>query len=297
MRHGRAGPTRPRCLPRSASDRNAPAIARASALTELGSRVSPSNIDLARTGSRRSRPDGADRRARHARGRADRQLWPLVSPLLVRSRSRRAHQGRRRCLPASRRRASLPPTASASSARRPSSSPRSASMPIGPKRAPRSELSTPGAARAAEAEAEYKAALRLEPAICARGDQPRRSLSAARAGRRRRRACCARRSPRHRATRGCTTRSALTLIRLKRPDEALGELRRASRARARPGAIRLCLCGRAAFRRPRRRGHDRSQGEPGAPSGGSRHPAGAHQLQPRRRRSRARSNTPSNWLA
>src|ERR1700730_17187035 len=65
-----------------ASDQNAPAIARASALSELASRVSPSNINLARAGL--SDPDPIVRI-----GALDMlenvpaaQLWPLASPLL-----------------------------------------------------------------------------------------------------------------------------------------------------------------------------------------------------------------------
>ena len=91
------------------------------------------------------------------------QLWPLVSPLLVRSRSRRAHQGGVAARGCPERAASRQPTASASSARRPNSSPHSSSMPTGRKRARRWDLLTRGAALAAEAEAEYKAALRLSP--------------------------------------------------------------------------------------------------------------------------------------
>ena len=66
-----------------ASDRKVPAIVRASALSELGSRISPSNINLARAGL--SDPDPMVRI-----GALDMlenvpaaQLWPLVSPLLT----------------------------------------------------------------------------------------------------------------------------------------------------------------------------------------------------------------------
>jgi hypothetical protein len=53
MRRARTSSEQPdaeRSLEAEAADRNAPAIARAVALTELASHVSPSNISLARTG-------------------------------------------------------------------------------------------------------------------------------------------------------------------------------------------------------------------------------------------------------
>ena len=65
-----------------AADGAMPAIARASALTELASRVSPSNINLARRGF--ANPDPMVRIAALAmleNGPAG-QLWPLVAPLL-----------------------------------------------------------------------------------------------------------------------------------------------------------------------------------------------------------------------
>ena len=73
---------RQRCLLEIAADRQAPAIARASALTELGSRVSPSNIDLARTGL--SDPDPMVRIGAldMLEGVPMAQRWPLASPLL-----------------------------------------------------------------------------------------------------------------------------------------------------------------------------------------------------------------------
>lgn len=65
-----------------AADRGASAFARASALTELGSRVSPSNIDLAQAGLSDSDPmvriGALDMLEDVPAG----QLWPLVSPLL-----------------------------------------------------------------------------------------------------------------------------------------------------------------------------------------------------------------------
>jgi predicted CXXCH cytochrome family protein len=66
-----------------AADRNAPTVARATALTELGPRISPANINLARSGL--SDPDPMVRI-----GALDMleslpagQVWPVVSPLLV----------------------------------------------------------------------------------------------------------------------------------------------------------------------------------------------------------------------
>ena len=65
-----------------ASDRNAPAYVRASALTELGARFSPSNIDLVRGGL--SDPDPMIRIGAldMLEGVPGTQLWPIVSPLL-----------------------------------------------------------------------------------------------------------------------------------------------------------------------------------------------------------------------
>ena len=65
-----------------AADHNAPAFARASALTELNSYLSPSNIDLARQGI--SDPDPMVRIGAldMLEGVTGTQLWPIVSPLL-----------------------------------------------------------------------------------------------------------------------------------------------------------------------------------------------------------------------
>ena len=163
-----------------ASDRNAPAIARASALSELGSRVSPSNINLARAGL--SDPDPMVRI-----GALDMlenvpaaQLWPLVSPLL--SDSSRGVRIRAASLLAAVPTASQPPAdrerferaaAEFIAAQRLNADRPEARSALGNFLARRGQPT--------EAEAEYKAALRLEPAICASGDQPRRSLSPTRA--------------------------------------------------------------------------------------------------------------------
>jgi predicted CXXCH cytochrome family protein len=60
----------------------APAIARATALTELGSRVSPSNIELARTAISESDPMVRLGALDMLEGVPAAQLWTLVSPLL-----------------------------------------------------------------------------------------------------------------------------------------------------------------------------------------------------------------------
>ena len=89
--------------------------------------------------------------------------------------------GRPPCSRLSRPRASRLPTANASSARQPNSSLRSASMPIGRKRARAGQLlRAPRPRRRGRSRIQGRAA--AQPAICARGNQPRRSLSPARAG-------------------------------------------------------------------------------------------------------------------
>jgi tetratricopeptide (TPR) repeat protein len=65
-----------------AADRNAPAIARASALTELGPRLSPQNLNLARSGLADPDPVVRIGALDMLEGAPGNQLWPLVSPLL-----------------------------------------------------------------------------------------------------------------------------------------------------------------------------------------------------------------------
>jgi len=60
----------------------APAIARASALTELHSRVSPANIELARTGVTDPDPQVRIAALDMLEGSAGNRIWPIVSPLL-----------------------------------------------------------------------------------------------------------------------------------------------------------------------------------------------------------------------
>jgi predicted CXXCH cytochrome family protein len=59
-----------------------PAIARASALTELHSRVSPANIELARTGVADPDPQVRIAALDMLEGIAGNRIWPIVSPLL-----------------------------------------------------------------------------------------------------------------------------------------------------------------------------------------------------------------------
>ena len=105
-----------------ASDRNAPAIARAGALRELGSRLSPSNIDLARRGLADPDPmvrigalDMLEGVPPPSFGRWSRRCSRIRAAACV--------SGRSRWRLLFRPRASRRPTASASSAQRPSSSP------------------------------------------------------------------------------------------------------------------------------------------------------------------------------
>ena len=65
-----------------AADPQAPGIARASALTELSSRVSPSNIDLARKGLTDADPMVRIGALEMLEGMPLAQRWPLASPLL-----------------------------------------------------------------------------------------------------------------------------------------------------------------------------------------------------------------------
>jgi predicted CXXCH cytochrome family protein len=209
-----------------ASDRNAPAIARASALSELGSRLSPSNMGLARTGL--SDPDpmvriGALDMLQNVPAA---QLWPLVSPLL--SDSNRGVRIRAAALLAAVPTASQPPAdrerferaaAEFIAAQRLNADRPEARSTLGNFFARRG--------RAGEAEAEYQAALRLSPQYApaainladlyrslgrdAEGESVLRTAIAA-------------------STRDAGLHHALglALTRLKRPDDALAELRQAA---------------------------------------------------------------------
>jgi predicted CXXCH cytochrome family protein len=209
-----------------AADAGAPAIARTSALIELGSRVSPSNIDLARTAL--SDPDPMVRIAAldMLEGVPGAQIWPLVSPLL--SDSIRGVRIRAASLLAAVPAANQPPADRERFER-------AAAEFVAAQRlnADRPEArSTLGSFYArsglvAEAEVEYRAGLRLSPQYApasinladlyrqlGRDGDGEGVLSAAIAV-----------SPQDA---GLHHALGLTLIRLKRSDEALGELRRAT---------------------------------------------------------------------
>jgi Flp pilus assembly protein TadD len=71
-----------RLLGQVASDRNVPAVARASALTALSAYLSPANINLAQKGLVDSDPMVRGGALSMLEGVPANQLWPLVSPLL-----------------------------------------------------------------------------------------------------------------------------------------------------------------------------------------------------------------------
>jgi predicted CXXCH cytochrome family protein len=209
-----------------ASDGNAPAFARASALSELGSRLSPLTINLARLGL--TDPDpmvriGALDMLEHVPAS---QIWPLISPLL--SDSNRGVRIRAAALLAA------VPTASQPSADRKRFE-RAAAEFVAAQRLnadrpeARSALGNFYARRglAADAETEYKAALRLSPQYAPAAinladlyrqlDRDGEGESALRAG--------IAASPRDA---GLHHALGLTLTRLKRPNDSLDELRRAA---------------------------------------------------------------------
>jgi predicted CXXCH cytochrome family protein len=208
------------------SDRNTPAFARAGALTELASRVSPGNINLAR--SALSDPDpmvriGAlDMLANVPPG----QLWSLVSPLL--SDSNRGVRIRAVALLAAVP-AGSQPAVDRERFERAAAEFVAAQRLNADRPEARSSLGTFLAqrGRASEAEAEYKAALRLNPQFApaainladlyrqlGRDGEGESVLRAALAA-----------SPRDA---GLHHALGLVLTRLKRPEEALAELQRAA---------------------------------------------------------------------
>jgi predicted CXXCH cytochrome family protein len=211
-----------------AADGNAPAFARASALTELAPYLSPANIGLARTGLSDSDPMvriGA--LAMLERVPAD-QLWPLVSPLL--SDSNRGVRIRAATLLAA------VPTARQPAADRERFEQAAAEFVAAQRlNADRPEARTAlgtfyarrGLVAAAEAETEFKAALRLSrqfaPAAInladlyrqlGRDDEGERALRAALDA-----------SPRDA---GLHHARGLALVRRKQTDEAIAELRQAA---------------------------------------------------------------------
>src|SRR5262245_35908122 len=209
-----------------ASDRHASAIARASALSELGSRLSPSIMNLARSGLADPDPmvriGALDMLASVPPG----QLWPVVAPLL--SDSNRGVRIRAAALLAA------VPTASQPQADRERFE-RAAAEVIAAQRlnADRPEArSTLGnffarQGRASEAEVEYRAALRLSPQYAPAAINLAdlyRSLARDTEGESVLRAAIAA-SPRDA---GLHHALGLALTRLKRPDDALAELRQAA---------------------------------------------------------------------
>jgi predicted CXXCH cytochrome family protein len=209
-----------------ASDRNAPAIARASVLSEVGSRLSPSNMNFARSGL--SDPDPMVRIGAldMLAGVPGGQLWPLVSPLL--SDSNRGVRIRAASLLAAVPTASQPP-ADRERFERAAAELIAAQRLNADRPEARSALGSFLARRGlrADAEAEYKAALRLSPQYApaainladlyrqlARDAEGESVLFAALAA-----------SPRDA---GLHHALGLTLTRLKRSDDALEELRHAA---------------------------------------------------------------------
>ena len=213
-------------LRKIASDRNVPAFARASALTELRPHVSPSSANLVRAGL--SDPDPMVRigALTMLEDLPSNQLWPLVAPLLSDS-----NRGVR--ISAVRLLASVPklspPPGDRERFERAAAEFVAAQRLNADRPEARSTLGHFYARRglAAEAEAEYKAALRLSPQFAPAainladlyrqrgrdrdGEEVLRTAIDA--------------SPRHAGLRHAL---GLTLTRLKRSDGAIAELRRAA---------------------------------------------------------------------
>jgi predicted CXXCH cytochrome family protein len=209
-----------------AGDRNAPAIARAGALAELRSRVSPANIDVARQSLADPDPMVRIGALDMLEGVPVNRLWPLAAPLLS-----DANRGVR--IRAAALIAAVPTASQPAADREPFE--RAAAEFVAAQRlnADRPEARTTlgsfyaqrGAAAAAEAE--YKAAVRLSPHYApaainladlyrqlGRDTDGVNVLQAALAA-----------SPSAAALHHAL---GLALTRLKRPDEAIGELRRAA---------------------------------------------------------------------
>jgi predicted CXXCH cytochrome family protein len=220
------GSDTPALLGRVAGDARVPAVARASALTELGPHLSPANINLARAGL--TDPDpmvriGALDMLERAPGN---QLWPLASPLL--SDSNRGVRIRAAALLAAIPTASQPP-ADRERFERAAGELVAAQRLNADRPQARSALGNFYARRglSADAETEYKAALRLSPQYgpaainladlyrqLGRDGEGESVLRAAIVA-----------SPKDA---GLHHALGLTLTRLKRPDEALEELRQAA---------------------------------------------------------------------
>ena len=209
-----------------ASDGNAPAFARASALSELRSRLSPANVNLARAGLSDTDPMVRIGALDMLEGAPAKQLWPLVSPLL--SDSNRGVRIRAASLLAVVPTASQPP-ADRERFERAAAEFVAAQRLNADRPEARSALGSFLARRGqhADAEIEYKAALRLSaqyaPAAINLADLYRQLGREGEGESVLRTELTA--SPRDA---GLHHALGLSLVRLKRLDEALGELRRAA---------------------------------------------------------------------
>jgi predicted CXXCH cytochrome family protein len=209
-----------------AADANAPAFARASALSELAARVSPSNINLAQAGIRDRDPMVRIGALDMLENVPAAQIWPLASPLLadpvrgVRIRAAALLAGApMESQPQAERERFERAAAEFVAAQRFNADRPEARSALGNFYA--------GRGRLAAAEAEYMAALRLSPQYVPAAinlvDLYRRLGREAEGEGVLRAAITA--SP---DDAGVHHALGLALVRLKRPDEALGELRRSA---------------------------------------------------------------------
>ena len=211
-----------------AADVMRPAFARASALTELAPYLSPAND---RAGAERAvgpRSDGADRRARHARKRPGQpKSGRLASPLLsdpsrgvrIRAASLLAAVPTANQPPADRERFERAAAEFIAAQRFNADRPES--------RAALGKLLCP-TRPVAEAETEYKAALRLSPQYAPAAINLADLYRQTRPRQRRRKGAARRALLLRPQDAGLHHALGLALVRLKRPDEALDELRRAA---------------------------------------------------------------------
>jgi predicted CXXCH cytochrome family protein len=209
-----------------AGDPNTPAFARAGALAELGSRLDPSHINLAREGLRDPDPMVRIGALDMLESIPANQLWPVVAPLL--SDSSRGVRIRAVELLAALPTASQPPP-DRDKFERAAAELIAAQRLNADRPEARSALGSFYARRglAAEAEAEYQAALRLSPQFAPAAINLAdlyRQLGRDREGETLLRMAIEA-SPRDA---GPHYALGLVLTRLKRPDEAIAELRRAS---------------------------------------------------------------------
>jgi tetratricopeptide (TPR) repeat protein len=209
-----------------AADSNAPAVARASALSELAPRISPANIGTARTGLANPDPmvriGAMDMLENVPAG----QLWPLVSPLL-------ADPVRGVRIRAASRLAAIPTASQPVADRERFDTAAKEFVAAQRANADRPEARTTLAnflaqrGQATEAEAEYKAALKLSPQYTMAAINLAdlyRQLGRDRDGETILRTAIAM-SPRDA---GAHHALGLTLTRLKQPEAALAEFRRAT---------------------------------------------------------------------